>query len=153
MLAFASAACGDDDDGTSETPSVTADASATSTPAASTLPAQSFQPGIITASPGRELPEADHIGLNVIDPLTFYEQRLHGGALTPVFCAGIDLTTGIIDCIDAGYGTIAVDPIPEVASGELQCRALLDTESVFFAASCSGMLQSGPGAYIYAIQS
>ncbi len=146
------AGCGDDDDGAgTQSPSGTSAAS-TSTSTTPT-PAPSLLPGIITASPGRELPEADYIGLNVIDPLTFYEERLHGGALTPVPCAGVDLTTGIIDCVDAGYGTIAVDPIPQVASGELQCRALLDTESIFFAASCSGILPNGPGAYIYAIQS
>lgn len=63
------------------------------------------------------------------------------------------MTQGIIDCVEAGYGTIAIDPIPQVASGELLCRALLDPQGLFFGASCSGQLLSGPGAYIYAIQS
>jgi hypothetical protein len=108
---------------------------------------------MITASPGRELPESDHVGLVVIDPLTFFQQELQGADPTVVFCAGVDLQTGIVDCVDAGYGTIAVDPIPQVASGELLCRVMLKPSGEFFAASCAGELPNGPGAFIYAIES
>jgi hypothetical protein len=146
------AACAGDDGAPGPTPGASVSPTTTVAPPTDATSLPTPPPDLVIATPGRELPGADHIAYNVINPLLFYEQRLAGGALTPVICAGVDLGTGIIDCVDAGYGTIAVDPIPQVASGELTCRALLDPQNVFFAASCSGILPSGPGAYIYAIQ-
>ncbi len=141
ILVLAMSACGDDDGQPSSSASSTATAS----------PSQGGP--FITASPGRPLPAADHVGLNVINPLTFFEQELQGADPTVVFCAGVDLQSGVIDCVEAGYGTIAVDPIPQVASGELLCRVMLKPTGELFAASCAGELPSGPGAYIYGIQS
>ena len=107
---------------------------------------------MVTASPGRQLPQADHIGLNVLDVLTFMRANVGDGAPTPHFCAGIDLQTGIIDCVDAGYGTIAVDPIPQAQPGELGCRVLVDPKGKLFAASCTGQLPNRPAFFIYGIQ-
>ena len=144
ILAMASA-CGDDD----ESPSGSPTSDATATPATTLLPTAS-PPLFLT--PSRELPPADHAAIGVFDVLSFLEQNLNGGELKPVECTSFDAVQGIIDCTAQGYGTIAVDPIPE-ATGELLCRALLNPQDAFFGASCAGMLVSGSGAYFYSIQS
>lgn len=152
-------ACGDDDNpsGTptssaTKTASAGATSNATATPTTPTPILQPTASPSLFVTPSRELPPADHTAIAVFDVLTFYDQHLHGAQLTPIICSSFDFVQGIIDCAAQGYGTIAVDPIPD-ATGDLQCRVLLDPQNVFFAASCSGILASGPGAYLYAIQS
>ena len=149
------AACGGDDSpsatpGVSLSSATTAASGSPSSQGANATPTPTIQPQIppqILVTPGRTLPAATHNALGVFDAVTYFKQELNGDIPVRKPCAGIDVLTGILDCTAAGYGTIAVDPIP-VGAQTWDCGALLKPAGDFFGVSCTG-----PGvSYIWAIQ-
>jgi hypothetical protein len=125
--------------------------SVTPTPQATPTASSSGPTAQVAVTPSRSRPpSADHVGLGLIDIITFLREKI--GTATPgVTSCPYDAINGIIDCSSQGSGRIALDPVPHGAD-QWDCRALLTPSGEAFAASCTAAASpKNPVVFIYEI--
>jgi hypothetical protein len=89
------------------------------------------------------------VALELTDAVTYYERTM--GTATPTYVpCPYDKSLGIVDCSAAGYGKIALDPVPS-DSDVWNCKVLLTPAGVVVVASCLSTLAPVPAARIYEV--